>query len=368
VASRFFGRVQVVCAALPGALRRRRPVGAPARVLIAHHPKMIGDTILMSALAAKARHAWPQAEIVMTASPATRPLYQHRPWNVESVAFDPAEAATLAGFRRAGGYDLALLPGDNRYGWFARAVGTRWVRGFGGDRPRWKNRLLDEARAYPSVPGCWADMAADLVDAADPPPYTPSQWASPGFRDYASPASDYAVIHLGASTTLKRWQPERWNAVAQHLESKGIEVVWSAGPGEQRLVAEVDPQQRRRSYAGVLDLAQMWNLIERAKVLVTPDTGLAHLARLTFTPTVALFGPGTTQTMGNGRFFRDAPWSGVMIEPWPCRDQPLLYKREVAWVRRCARSAGECASPACMHAIGVGAVTAAVGALVPGLA
>jgi hypothetical protein len=29
------------------------------------------------------------------------------------------------------------VPGDNRYGWFSRALGARWVVGFSGDRPRY---------------------------------------------------------------------------------------------------------------------------------------------------------------------------------------------------------------------------------------
>jgi ADP-heptose:LPS heptosyltransferase len=366
--SRFLTRARIVSAAMTGVLSRRRLEGAPARVLIAHHPKMIGDTLLLAPLAAKARHLWPQAEIVMTASPATQPLYATRPWNVDVHAFDPANAATLNGFRRRGGYDLAIVPGDNRYGWFARALGARWVVGFDGDRPPYKNLLLDERHRYPDTPGTWADLAAGLIAGTEAPAYQPSQWPAPPHRPFERPAGPYAVIHLGASSVLKQWLPERWSAVAGHLESRGLQVVWSAGRGEEALVAEVDPRGVRKSYAGTLDLAQVRHLLAGAKAFVTPDTGLSHLARFSFTPTVTLFGPGTPQLMGNGRFFRDAPWKAVIVDPWHCRDQRLLYKREVQWVRRCARSSLECATPTCMHAIEVRRVIEALGELDAGLA
>lgn len=365
--SRSLTRTRIVSAALLRAFARRRPDGEPRRVLIAHHPKMIGDTLLLAHLAAKARHAWPRAEIVMTASRATRPLFAARPWGVRAVAYEPTEAATLADFG-PGGYDLAFVPGDNRYGWFARAVGARWIVGFAGDRPAYKDRLLDERHEYPGTPQTWGDMAAGLIPGADPPPYEPSQWPAPPCEPFERPRAPYAVIHLGASTPLKRWAPERWGELAAHLESRGLEVAWSAGHGEEALVAAADPQRRRRSYAGTLDLAQVWHLLAGATVLATPDTGLAHLARLTWTPTVTLFGPGTPQLVGSGRFFRDAPWTAVIVDPFPCRDQHLLFKREIAWVQRCSRTVRECAAPRCLLAIGVAEVVRAMARLRPELA
>lgn len=366
--SRFLTRTRIVSSAFLGAAQRRRPSEHPERVLIAHHPKMIGDTLLLAHLAAKARHAWPAARIVMTASRATQPLFASRPWNVDALAYEPDEVRTLAAFRDGGGYDVAFVPGDNRYGWFARAVGARWVVGFAGDRPGFKDRLLDELHEYPATPDTWGDMAADLIAAESPPAYDPSQWPAPPFRAFDMPQAPYAVLHLGASTALKRWVPERWAQIAMHLESRGLEVVWSAGRGEEALVHAADPGGRRRSYAGTLDLPQVWNLLAHARLMVTPDTGISHLSRLTFTPTVTLFGPGTPQLVGSGRFFRDAPWSPVIVDPFPCRDQHILFKRDIAWVQRCSRTTRECASPACMIAIESRQVVAAIGALRPELA
>ncbi|HXZ48757.1 MAG TPA: heptosyltransferase, partial [Usitatibacter sp.] len=86
----------------------------------------------------------------------------------------------------------------------------------------------------------------------------------------------------------------------------------------------------------------------------------AHLGRAAWTPTVTLFGPGSAVICGPGRFWRDTPWTAVTEDPFPCRDQRILFRREIPWVRRCGRSPAECAEPRCMHAIAVDAVLAAV--------
>ena len=110
-----------------------------------------------------------------------------------------------------------------------------------------------------------------------------------------------------------------------------------------------DPHRRFASFAGSLDLAQLWRLLAHARLLVAPDTGVAHLARVVGVPTVALFGPGSAVITGAGEFWRNAPYRAVTVDPFPCRDQSILFRREIEWVRRCARHAGAM-SGAALHA------------------
>ena len=101
-------------------------------------------------------------------------------------------------------------------------------------------------------------------------------------------------------------------------------------------------------------------------MLVCPDTGVAHLGRLAGTPTVTLFGPGSAVLCGAGEFWREAPYCAVTVEDFDCRDQRVLFKRDIAWVRRCGRSIAECLAPRCMQAISAEAVAAAAQALARG--
>jgi ADP-heptose:LPS heptosyltransferase len=341
---------------------RLRPRGAPRearRVLIAHN-LLLGDTLMLTPLLAKLRAVHPQAEVTLLAAPAAVPLYERRPYGARALAFRPADSSTTRALVRCGPFDLAFVAGDNRYSWLAAAMGARHVVAHDGDHPASKDWFVDEKRAYASGPSAWGDMVAELVDGPPPPPYARGDWEAPAHRPFDAPEGPYAVLHVGGSTPLKHWRAERWRALAAALRAQGLAIAWSAGPGEEALVAAADPQGLHASYAGRLDLAQVWRLIAGARVLVSPDTGVAHLGRIAWTPTVALFGPGSAVLAGPGSFWRDTPWLAVGRDPFPCRDQRLLFRREIDWVRRCGRTLAECPEPRCMHAIEVEEVLAAV--------
>lgn len=362
MASRTPTRMIVALLALGSSLAtlgRRRPVAAPRRILVAHH-LLLGDTFMLTPLLAKLRERYPEAEVVMATPTAIAPLYQHRPYGVTAVPHDPRDTATLKGLLAKPGFDLAIVPGDNRFSWLARALGARWIIAFAGDRPAYKSWPVDDLIPYPDTPGAWGDMVTGLVPGPPPAPYRPADWRAPDCRPFDIPSAPFAVLHVGASTPLKFWPAERWRMIAAHLEARGISVALSAGPGEEQLVKAVDPAGNYRRYAGVLDLAQLWRLLSRASVLICPDTGIAHLGRIVGTPTVTLFGPGSRVLSGAGDFWRDSRYRAVTVEPFPCRDQHLVFKRKLAWVQRCYRSTGECHDNRCMQAIGVDMVVSAM--------
>lgn len=350
MSSRLQGRIETIArAALRRAatLGRRVPPAQPDRIVVAHH-LLLGDTLMLTPLLAKLRERWPRAEIAMTVPAPFLPLYATRPYGVRALAFEPKDPASLRALWREPGFDLALVPGDNRYSWLAAAMGARWIVAFGADRPAYKSWPVDELRDYPATPGTWGDAVAGLIDGAEPRPYSVADWPAPAVAAFAPPAAPYAVLHVGASSPLKLWSAERWLGLAGSLGRAGLQPIWSGGRGEEPLVESIDPQRTYASYAGRLDLAQLWHLLGGAALLVAPDTGIAHLGRIVGTPTLALFGPGSATLCGRGRFWRNAPYVGLGAEPFACRNQHVLFKREIAWVERCGRSTRECAHPRCM--------------------
>jgi ADP-heptose:LPS heptosyltransferase len=363
--SRFAGRAQVVARALLARVarggRRSRPID-PERILIAHH-LLLGDTLMLTALVAKLRERHPAADLVMALPEAYAGLYTGAPYGLRAIGWNPRRPAASPLWRERG-FDLALVPGDNRFSWLASALDAQWIVAFAGDRPAAKSWPVDEAWRYPEVPAAWSDIVAGLVEGPPPTPYRTDAWPAPVAEPpVALPQGPYAVLHVGASSPLKRWEPARWAALAARLAAAGIEPVWSAGRGEEEIVRACDSELRWRSFAGALALPQMWHLLAGASVLVSPDTGIAHLGRVVGAPTVALFGPGSATITGAGVFWREMPYRAVTVDPFPCRDQRLLFKREIVWVRRCARSLAQCAHPRCMDAIGGDAVLRAIASL-----
>lgn len=330
-------------------------------MLVAHH-LLLGDTLMLAPLLAKLAQRYPEAEIVMAVPEPFAPLFATRPYGVRAVGWSPY-APHRSGLFTASGFDLGIVPGDNRYAWLARALDARWIVAFSGDRPAYKSWPVDEQLPYPEVPGAWGDMVASLVPGTPPAPFDTAQWPAPPCAPYPAPAGPYAVLHVGASSPLKLWPPARWRELADALAHRGLDVVWSAGRGEGGIVERCDPSQRFRAYAGSLDLPQLFHLLSSARLVVCPDTGVAHLGRIVGVPTVALFGPGSATICGAGEFWRNAPYRAVTVAPFACRDQRVLFKREIAWVRRCARTTRECTAARCMEAITVASALSAADAL-----
>lgn len=364
--SRTATRMAVIPGALMERLRRpsRRRPAEVKRVLVAHHLRL-GGTIMLTPLIAKLRFTYPAAEIVMTAPRAIAPLYSTRPYGVRALPFDPRDLATLAPILEGGGYDLAIVPGDNRHSWLAMAAGSGWIVAHADNRPGWKNWFVDAAVRFPDAPGAWGDMVAELVPGLAPPPFRPTDWPDPDCAAFDLPStSRYAVLHVGASTMLKLWEPAKWGELAAYLDDRRLTPVLLAEPGEEGIVERIDPQKRLARYAGTLRPEQVWRLLRGARLLVAPDTGVSHLGRVVGVPTVTLFGPGSATAFGPGRFWRTIPFRAVTIPEFECRDRSVLFGRRLEWLRHCDRSTLECPSPRCMQALDVAMVRQAIESLV----
>ena len=343
-------------------LVRRKPAEL-RRILVLHH-LLLGDTLMLTALLAKLRSAHPSADIVMSVPRAYAPLYATRPFGVVAQILDPRDIATFWSLLRLPRFDLVILPADNRWSWLARAIGARWIVGLAGDRPYHKNWPVDEELPYSALPTAYCETAATLVEGPQPAPYRKADWAMPFVTAFPDFGPAYAVLHVGASSVLKLWPPERWRALAAWLETRGLRVVWSAGPGENAIVDAIDGGSPRARILGTLSLSELWHVLQRARLLACPDTGIAHLGRIIGVPMVTLFGPGSALICGPGEFFADMPGCAVTVDPFVCRDQTIQFFREVPWVRRCERlygtSPGQCSRAQCMEAIDIDAVRAAI--------
>ncbi len=361
MASRVWPRLYVMAhgAASLAARRRRHPPAVVRRLLIAQH-LLLGDTIMLTPLIKKARKRFPDAEIVVTCQKAYARIYAGRPYGVKALGFDPRSLSDHVALRKQRGFDLALVPGDNRWSWLARALDARWIVAFAADEASYKDWPVDEMRTMPQEPMAWGEIASRLLDGENPGGYAVEEWPAPDFSPYPRPQAPYCVLHLGASNFHKLWPPQRWQAVCDWAEGRGYQVVLSAGSGEEALLAPVDPDGTRSGLAGRLDLAQMWDLLRNAGFLVCPDTGIAHLARLVGVPTVTLYGPGSPVSTGPGLFWVASPFRTIWDPDVPCRNQDRLFERRLPWLRQCWRSVAECGDPVCIRRVAVDQVITAI--------
>jgi ADP-heptose:LPS heptosyltransferase len=326
----------------------------PKKILIAHD-LLLGDTLLLAPLMKRIHEKYPNTQKYILAKPAFVPLFGNTPYNFKVLSFNPKSFLSVWKIFCEGPYDLTFIAGDNRYSWLAKAVGSRWIKGIKGDIPSWKNCMLDEVKSFDLTPATWADMMGRLVDGKNPKPYQKNEWSHPDIKKLFLPfdvSKPYVVCHLGASNSLKFWQASSWQVLINNLKEQKYEVVLSVGPNEEYLINEIDPDYKYHHVPGTYSLIEMWALVEQAKLVVSVDTGIAHFAKLTGTPIVTLFGPGSPESHGVGIFWKTLLNSEVTMSDFTCRNQNILFRRNVDWVKRCGRSVYECKTPgACMKAI-----------------
>ena len=110
----------------------------------------------------------------------------------------------------------------------------------------------------------------------------------------APPVGDAAVVHPGAAYPGRRWPPERFAAVARSLADGGADVRITGGPAEVELarsVADAAGLGADAVLAGRTTSLELAAVVAAARVVVSGDTGVAHLATAYRRPSVVLFGP-----------------------------------------------------------------------------
>jgi heptosyltransferase I len=111
------------------------------------------------------------------------------------------------------------------------------------------------------------------------------------------------VISPCGSHPLRNWLAERYAAVADlAIARHGMRVVLSGGPGETDLGMAAAIQAAMRHQAlnltGRTTLKQLLALLKRASLLLSPDSGPAHLGTAAGTPVIALHATSNPERTG----------------------------------------------------------------------
>jgi ADP-heptose:LPS heptosyltransferase len=101
----------------------------------------------------------------------------------------------------------------------------------------------------------------------------------------------YACLHPGGKARSRRWPPDRFTAVARHVLSRGLTPVLTGTDPERELTAAIAAGLRGRAVdlAGRTTLGALGALLAGARLLVSNDTGVAHLADAIGTASITLF-------------------------------------------------------------------------------
>ncbi|MCU4183090.1 glycosyltransferase family 9 protein [Acidiferrimicrobium sp. IK] len=142
-------------------------------------------------------------------------------------------------------------------------------------------------------------------------------------------ARDATVIHPGAAAPARRWPPRRWAEVVRAEVGAGRRVVLTGSAGEAAVAATIAaaaPGAAVCNLAGRTDLDELIAVVRSAGRVISGDTGVAHLAFATATPSVTLYGPVPPAEWGPppGRPWHVALWKGQRGDPHASRLDPGL--------------------------------------------
>lgn len=141
------------------------------------------------------------------------------------------------------------------------------------------------------------DTSADPVE---PVRAVPRPW--PG--NFARPV----IIHPGAAYPSRRWPAARFAAVAGYLNKSGRRVLITGSAAERDLaayVARTAGLPPHAAVAGRTTALGLASIVAEAELVLSGDTGVAHLATAFRRPSVVLFGPIPPREWGPPP---DRPW------------------------------------------------------------
>jgi ADP-heptose:LPS heptosyltransferase len=106
----------------------------------------------------------------------------------------------------------------------------------------------------------------------------------------------YALLHPGTARPEKFWRPERWSELAAHLLTvHGLKTLFTCGPDafEKAHLASIPNAQgtEKSEICYPKDLISLAALVAGARIVISCDTGVVHLASAFRIPQIALFGP-----------------------------------------------------------------------------
>jgi ADP-heptose:LPS heptosyltransferase len=179
----------------------------------------------------------------------------------------------------------------------------------------------------------WAGIDCDADDVVIARPDRDSAGAD---AVVVHPGADAVVVHPGAAAPARRWPVDRFAAVASALRSRGHDVVITGSAAEADLAHSVAGAARLPAeavLAGRLDLPGLIALVHDCRLVICGDTGMAHVAAATGTPSVVLFGPTAPARWGpRTRAPHVELWDGNVGDPHADTPDPGLLQLTVPQV------------------------------------
>lgn len=231
-------------------------------------------------------------------------------WELNPVRFHRQYLYRIKWLRKvhAAGFSKAIHPVCSR--WFSvgdslvKATGAPSRLGASGDCTStlpWLKKWADAW--YTQLIDCGGESRMELLRNADfmrGLGFTDFKADIPKIPDSAGPALiqltglNYAVLVPGASWIGRSWPVASFAEIGRRLRQRGMDLVIVGGPGDrprtEALLQELD--NRALDLAGQTSLADLASVLRGARIVLSNETGPAHIAAACSAPLVCILGGG----------------------------------------------------------------------------
>ena len=263
----------------------------------------IGDVChAVSAVQSIQRH-YPSANITWVIGKVEAGLLQGLP-KVKFVVFDKKQGkaaySQLKKQFKSTKFDILLhMQVAFRANLAAACISAKIKIGFDWHRAKEGHSLFVNKRIAPQKGAHTLDGFAGFTSAIGVPACQPT-WTMPideAHREFARQHLEnlgkVLVIAPAASSAERNWLPERYAEVAQYAHSRGFSVVLTGGAAEleRRLAEQIISFAKVPvvNLVGKTSLKELLCILERAALVIAPDTGPAHMAVTMGTPVIGLY-------------------------------------------------------------------------------
>lgn len=179
------------------------------------------------------------------------------------------------------------------------------------------------------------DTLMTMAEAIDVPHTTPNWQLDVPERQTVLPKS-YVIVNPCGSKVSKNWTLEGYRHVIEYLISQGENVVLTGGPTAEEVdfVNAIAADFRLDNLVGKTSISELTAVIQDAKLVISPDTGPAHIATVVGTPMIGLYALSNPQRTGPyfaqsqvvsvyqelaekeyGKPIADIPWASTVHDP-----------------------------------------------------
>jgi heptosyltransferase-2 len=335
--------------------------------IVVRAPTWVGDAVMSVPALRELRRLLPGSHITIAAPPGTAEIFTEADFIDDVLIMETGFFPAVRQLRR-GKFDLALLF-PNAFAAAATSFAARipFRIGYDTDRrgflltttfpvPKWKSEK-HESYYYLNIVAGLERLIVHSLPFSDAEPVFHLAVSAHRKEDVrkllvengAATGKPIAVLCPGSvNSRAKRWPAERYAELSDRLSESGTTVVLIGSPAEADVSEEVRGRVRHQPVmmTGKTTVARMVALLSIADVLVTNDTGPAHVGAAVGTPTLVIFGPTNPLTT-----YPMSPIAELIREPPDCapcmlRDCPIdhrcmtaisvaaVFERAIAIMRR----------------------------------